>query len=265
MWLNEELNILNLTAIFSLLWFLTSTQDIAVDGWGLTLLQRRNVGYAATCNIVGQSVGKFIGHILLLVFESKEFCNEYIFSEPHDTGLFTMSSFLLFWGIVYLSITLLVAVFKHERDEFGQEQLKDHPDYGITRAYPILLQLLKFKPVILLGSMIFSVEGAFAAWENIMSLKLIDYGVPKDKIAFFSIPTAPFQILLPLFITRFTAGPKPLSFYYKMFPCRLISMTIATIFVYFTPKIIGTAHEIPAYFYFILMMILMMEQVIFSF
>lgn len=261
-WLSEKPHIVNLTAIFALLWFLTSTQDIAVDGWGLTLLQRRNVGYAATCNIVGQSVGKFIGHILLLVLESREFCNEYIFSEPRDTGLFTLSSFLLFWGIVYLCITLLVAVFKHERDEFAREQLEETPDYGIRRAYPILVQLLKFKPVILLGAMIFTVEGAFAAWENITPLKLIDYGIPKDKIAFFSIPTAPVQILLPLFITRFTAGPKPLSFYYKMFPCRLIAMAITAVFVYYTPTMIDGTQKISAYFYVILVAVLMMEQVI---
>lgn len=258
-WLSSDPNILNLTAIFGILWFLTSTQDIAVDGWSLTLLQRKNIGYAATCNLVGQPVGKFIGHILLLVLESKEFCNEYIFSEPHDTGLFTLSSFLLFWGFLYLAITFLVAIFKHERDEFSMEQLEDHPDYGIKRAYPILLKLLKSKPVILLSAMIFTTEGAFAAWENITSLKLIDYGVPKDKIAFFSIPSAPVQIFLPLFITRFTNGPKPLSFYYKLFPCRLMSMAMTAIFVYFTPKIIFGG--IPGYFYGILVIILMLEQV----
>lgn len=262
-WLNVEPHIVNLTAIFSLLWFLTSTQDIAVDGWGLTLLQRRNIGYAATCNLVGQSVGKFIGHILLLVLESKRFCNEYIFSEPRDTGLFTLSSFLLFWGICYLTITLLVAIFKHERDDFARDQLEEHPDYGISRAYPILLQLLKCKPVILLGAMIFSTEGAFAAWENITTLKLIDYGIPKDKIALFSIPTAPVQILLPLFITSYTTGPKPLSFYYKMFPCRLVAMMITAIFLYCTPSMIDEASTIPPYFYFILTIVLILEQVIF--
>jgi PAT family acetyl-CoA transporter-like MFS transporter 1 len=157
-----------------------------------------------------------------------------------------------------------VAIFKHERDEFAREQLEEHPDYGIKRAYPILLQLFKFKPVMLLGAMIFSMEGAFAAWENITSLKLIDYGIPKENIAFFSIPSAPVQILLPLFITRFTTGPKPLSFYYKMFPCRLISMAITAIFVYFTPTMIDKAHTIPALFYLILTMVFMMEQVNFT-
>ena len=30
------------------------TQDVAVDGWALTMLKPKNVGYASTCNSVGQ-------------------------------------------------------------------------------------------------------------------------------------------------------------------------------------------------------------------
>lgn len=44
---NEKPQILLLTVVFFCLWFLTATQDICVDGWCLTMLQRRNVGYAA--------------------------------------------------------------------------------------------------------------------------------------------------------------------------------------------------------------------------
>ena len=40
--------------MFFFLNFLAATQDIAVDGWALTMLQRHNVGYASTCNSVGQ-------------------------------------------------------------------------------------------------------------------------------------------------------------------------------------------------------------------
>lgn len=39
-----------LTAVFFVLWFLAATQDIVVDGWALTMLKRENVGWAATCN-----------------------------------------------------------------------------------------------------------------------------------------------------------------------------------------------------------------------
>lgn len=46
-----------LTALFFSLNFLGATQDIAVDGWALTMLKRCNVGHASTCNSVGQTAG----------------------------------------------------------------------------------------------------------------------------------------------------------------------------------------------------------------
>ena len=77
--------------VFFSLNFLASTQDIAVDGWALTMLHRRNVGYASTCNSVGQTAGWFIGNVVLLAFSSPDFSNKYIRSVPQDVGLITLS------------------------------------------------------------------------------------------------------------------------------------------------------------------------------
>lgn len=40
----EEADIVSVTGLFFVLVLLAATQDIAVDGWALTLLSRRNVG-----------------------------------------------------------------------------------------------------------------------------------------------------------------------------------------------------------------------------
>lgn len=248
-----------LTGVFFMLWLLTSVQDIAVDAWGLTLLQRRNVGYAATCNSVGQSAGKFIGFIILLVFESKDFCNDYLFSEPQETGLFTFSGFLLFWATVYLTVTTLVAIFKRENPN-DVEELEQHPDHGIKKAYPILLKILRLKPVVKLYTLMFTVEACFAAFDSVTSLKLIEYGVPKDKFALLSIPSAPIQIFFPLFITKYTTGGKPLSFFYKVFPCRFTWMIITAIFVYVT-KLMLERESLVIYFYIGIVILFMTEQV----
>ena len=42
----------SLTVLFFVLYLLAATQDVAVDGWALTMLQPINVGLAATCNQV---------------------------------------------------------------------------------------------------------------------------------------------------------------------------------------------------------------------
>lgn len=184
-----------LTSMFFMLWFLTATQDIAVDGWALTMLQRKNVGHAATCNSVGQTAGAFIGYVVFLVLESKEFCNKYVYSEPRDTGLVTLSGFLRFWGIVFLGTTVLIALFKREHNKADKE-LEDHPDYGVRKAYPMLWKIIKLKPVIRFSMILLTVKASFAACDAITTLKLIEYGLPKDKIALLSIPMVPLQVNL---------------------------------------------------------------------
>ena len=39
---------------------LRATQDIAVDGWALTMLSKKNVSYASVCNAAGQTFGFFL-------------------------------------------------------------------------------------------------------------------------------------------------------------------------------------------------------------
>lgn len=55
------------------------------------MLSRENVGYASTCNSVGQTAGYFMGNVLFLALESADFCNKYLRVEPKDTGIVTLS------------------------------------------------------------------------------------------------------------------------------------------------------------------------------
>ena len=55
-----------LTAIIFVIFFMTCSQDIAVDGWCLTMLKPINVGYAATCAAVGIQTGQFIGFAVFM-------------------------------------------------------------------------------------------------------------------------------------------------------------------------------------------------------
>lgn len=270
-----------LTAVFFVMWFLAATQDVAVDGWALTMLKREHVGFAATCNagitifssqvdtvdslfdfLVGMTAGGFIGFVVFLVLESKEFSNRYVFSEPHDGGLVTLAGFLRFWGIAFLAVTILVAIFKRENADAATE-LEANPDYGIGKAYVVLWKVLKLKPIIKFSLILFTAKVSFAACDSVTTFKLIDNGMPKDKIAMLSIPLVPLQILLPIVISRFTTGPYPLTFYIKCFPYRLIMTIVIAAFVYATPSIItddGTTKNIPVYFYVVIVLIYMVYQ-----
>lgn len=58
-------------------------------------VNRRNVGYASTCNTVGQTAGYFLGNVVFLALESPDFCNAYLRSKPEPKGLVTLSSKLV--------------------------------------------------------------------------------------------------------------------------------------------------------------------------
>ena len=91
-------NVAILTVVFFLLYTCAATQDIAVDGWAVSMLPREHVGHASTCNSVGQTTGYFLGYTVFLALESKEFCNTYLRAEPSESGLVDLPGFFLFLG-----------------------------------------------------------------------------------------------------------------------------------------------------------------------
>lgn len=258
---NKMPRVFVITLIFFSLNFLAATQDIAVDGWALTMLKRCNVGHASTCNSVGQTAGYFLGYVVFMALESTEFCNKYIFNVPRTEGLVNLSGFLWFWGITFLVTTTLVAIFKKEREE-TQEHTEDHPDYGIAESYSILWKIVKMKPVILLATILLTVKVSFAACDAVTTLKLIDHGIPKDKLALLAIPLVPLQILLPLVISKHTTGKYPMNIYIKAVPYRLIFTTFIAVLVWATPLILkGRENDIPIYYYVMILVIYSFYQV----
>lgn len=53
-------NLFRLTSFFFFLVLLCATQDIAVDGWALTLLSEENLSYASTAQTIGLNTGYFL-------------------------------------------------------------------------------------------------------------------------------------------------------------------------------------------------------------
>ena len=136
-------NVVLLTIIFFFLHFLAATQDIAVDGWALTMLSKENVGLASTCNSVGQTAGFLLSYTVFLAFNSADFCNSYIRAVPQDTGMADLPSFLFFFGMVFLVVTTGVWMFKKERQEEGHKR----DDRVILTGYMHLLGVLKLPAV----------------------------------------------------------------------------------------------------------------------
>lgn len=147
--------------IFFCLNFLAATQDIAVDGWSLTLLSRENVGYASTGDTVGHLSGFFIGNALFLGLTSADFSNRYLRTQPSPLGVIAFSGFLHFWGIVFLVTTTLIGLFKHEKSEElpGEESVQ-----GIVDGYKTLIQILRCPGILSFASILLTFKVRF---ENI--------------------------------------------------------------------------------------------------
>jgi PAT family acetyl-CoA transporter-like MFS transporter 1 len=210
-------NIYVLTTVFLMLNFLAATQDIAVDGWALTMLSRNNVGYASTCNSVGQTAGYFLGNVVFLALESADFCNTYLRSEPQTDGLVTLSGFFYFWGIVFLITTTLIMIFKHEVTNRLPE---DVPEMGVLKTYSMLYRIFHLPSVRLFALVLLTCKIGFAVTDSATGLKLIESGVHKENLALLAIPIVPLQIALPWIISRYTHGPRPLDTFLKAYPFR---------------------------------------------
>lgn len=93
-WLGDaktETNITMLILMFLILSFMSATQDTIVDGWLLTMLKKRNLGYTPMCSWTGFSIGSYFGYALLVSLESPHFCNTYLRSVPQDEGIWSVS------------------------------------------------------------------------------------------------------------------------------------------------------------------------------
>merc|ERR1719273_2554977 len=88
-----------LTAWFFFLIFLTATQDIAVDGWALTILSEGNRELQAMCQTVGQTFGYALAFPVFLALNSRETCTKWFGTEQE---LVTPSSFLMICGMAVL-------------------------------------------------------------------------------------------------------------------------------------------------------------------
>ncbi|CAH8824672.1 unnamed protein product [Trichobilharzia szidati] len=322
----HPVNIFSLTFAFFGLTFLAATQDIAVDGWALTMLSKKNLGWASTCNTVGQTLGYVIAFILFMCLESPDISNTYIRSIPVEgKGIITFSGFLYFWGVVFLVSTTLVGIFKKEitndsgnqspkhsdrahisydnnnlltvssnksedkqhnrlsrsrnriSDEDNRSNKQVHSDHGdddydrlidstatqypldgrshiieispneqlntiesneelsLIDTYRVMLGICRLKPIMQYIMFLFIVKVCFSASDNISGLKLIEQGLPKERLAFIGILLLPLQAVLPLFIIKITNGPKVLSYYTWAILPRLFLASLSVPLVHFAP------------------------------
>lgn len=253
-------SILPLTVIFFALNFLAATQDIAVDGWALTMLSRRHVGYASTCNSVGQTAGYFLGNVVFLSLESADFCNRYLRSVPQQEGIVTLDGFLYFWGVVFMVTTTLVALLKHERDASSSHG-DGQPEQSVLDTYRMAVRIFHLPSVQTFCIFLLTCKVGFAAADSVTGLKLLEAGLHRENLALLAIPLVPVQIVLPLLISKHTGGRSPLDVFLKAYAPRLLLGLVFMFLLSWTYRVKNPDGTFPIYYYAVIIVVYAVHQV----
>ncbi|KAK4165752.1 acetyl-coenzyme A transporter 1-domain-containing protein [Cladorrhinum sp. PSN259] len=204
-------------------WFflvlMCATQDIAVDGWALTLLSPANLSYASTAQTVGLTGGQFMSYTVFLAFYSKDFANRWFRTEPLDYGLMNLGGYLTFWGWAYIAVTIGLALWKRE-DRTKNED-------GIWDVYKIMWGVLKLKNIqtIILVHLIAKI--GFQANDGVTSLKLLDKGFGTENMALTVLIDFPFEIGLGYYAGKWSQQFTPMRLWCWGFMGRLVAALVA--------------------------------------
>ena len=140
-WLNEDIiDVHFITTVFMCLILAAATQDIAVDGWALTLLSQPNLSYASTAQTIGIGIGNALSFTVFLAFNSVEFSNKYFRSTPLDYGFVSLGGYIRFWGVVFIIATIGIAIWKTE-DPVSE----DDPDMDVKKVYRVMWSIFRLK------------------------------------------------------------------------------------------------------------------------
>ncbi|CAH1738886.1 unnamed protein product [Aphis gossypii] len=219
-WLPEtgKPDVLKLFYVVFFVQTLVATQDIVVDAWALTMLKKNNVVYASNCNLVGAMLGIMINSLFLTVFTSEDFCNKYLRFAPAKGGLVTNAYLFYCWAVLFILITTSIIIFKKEKDNRLEV---NYVKLNIIQNYLLVLDILKIPSIWVLTIALLTTEIGFAATsQSLITLKLIDAGLPKDNVMVIISSMYIVKIITPIIVSKYTSGPKPMSVYLKLIPFR---------------------------------------------
>ena len=237
----EDIN--GLTFVFFVLYFLAATQDIAVDGWALTMLSKESVGHAGTCNSVGQTAGYF------LAFSG--------FFGLSKLGVCSLETFMRFWAVAFVAITLLVAFFKVE------EPCKDDDERpgSVVQIYSQMINVLKLRSVQDLSFVLLTCGIPFI--DGLIGVKFQDAGVSSDVIALLAALTTPVHILLPWLVSKLLPDVPPLASFRIIFPVRILFQLVSVLLILVAPHALAAHNQAAIYlFYGTCLVISMLESAV---
>jgi MFS transporter, PAT family, solute carrier family 33 (acetyl-CoA transportor), member 1 len=221
----------NFTGWWFMLVFLSATQDIAVDGWAISLLSIQNIAYASTAQTVGITAGSFLSHTVFLALQAPDFANHWFRTVPQDVGILTLGGYMTFWGWFYLIVTAGLAFFKRENKDANKE--------GIMEVYRSMWAVLKLPNIITIVIIHLIAKLGFVTAESVTNLKLLDKGFGQANLALVVLIDFPFELSLGYYAGKWSTKYTPLRLWCWAYVFRLIAAGLSQLVVMIYP----TAHD----------------------
>jgi PAT family acetyl-CoA transporter-like MFS transporter 1 len=199
-----EIPVRFIAIVFTILVFLCATQDIAVDGWAVSLLTEENITFASTAQSIGLNTGYLLSYSIFLALQDATFANKYIRSVPKDAGLVSLGDYLFFWGVIYLVCTIGLLVFT-THDPIEDEEETIGSVYVTIRNIITVPHMQEFIMVHLVCKI------GWQTSEAVFGLKLLDAGFPQEYISLGSFIDFPMELVFGYLAAKWSSGNKPLS------------------------------------------------------
>ncbi|KAG1403919.1 hypothetical protein G6F59_012706 [Rhizopus arrhizus] len=203
---SEHVPIYLLTYSFLTTIFFCATQDIAVDGWALTLLSKESLSYASTAQTIGLNCGYFLSFTVFLSFNSAEFSNKYLRSVPQEYGVLGLGDYMRFWAFMYMLVTAYLIFYKKEREEKDEET-----QLGIRGVYSTIWKICKLAHMKSFIGVLLIAKIGFICHEAVTSLKLLEKGFSREDLALSVLLDFPLQIFFGYYAAKWSNGQRPLK------------------------------------------------------
>lgn len=220
-----SISVPTLAFYFCSLIFLCATQDIAVDGWALTILSQKSISYASTAQTVGLNTGYFLSFTVFIALNSNDFANKYLRSTPLPYGLISLSGYMKFSGLLYIITTIYMVFFTTENvknlnqgydshlpksnlDEKPTNEIFNEDDTHWNRikdVYKNFGLILKLKHVQILSCIHLFSKLAFQCNEGATNLKLLEKGFKREDLAITVLIDFPFEIIFGYYVAKWSS------------------------------------------------------------
>lgn len=249
---NPEENLNKITLGFFSLVMLCATQDIAVDGWALTILSEQGLSYASTAQTVGLNTGYFLSFTVFLAFNSSGFSNKYLRSTSQENGVLSLNSYLKFWGIMYLLVTIYV-FHKVQEDPRRKDRSASSENSGynaLLGVYKTMFQVLRLPAIKSFIILHLISKIGFLVNESATNLKLLEKGFAREDLAITVLIDFPFEIIFGYYVAKWSTGKNSLTPWFYAYLGRLFAAVLAQVVVYMFPK---SGEVTKTYFIFVIL------------